>query len=76
MKLLTSAGKYMSIIRRVSPNPHVSSMAPVIHQINTRSWETLVLIKLKLGILTTVVTNPEKDINIPGSNIIMQKVIK
>ena len=46
-------------------------MAPGINQINTRSWETLVLITLRLGILTTVGTNPKKVINIPGSNIIM-----
>ena len=46
-------------------------MAPVINQINTRSWETLVLSTLKLGILTTVGTNPQIEINLPGSNIII-----
>ena len=50
-------------------------MALGIHQINTRSWETLVLIKLKLGILTTVGTNPQTEINIPGSNIIILLLI-
>ena len=46
-------------------------MDPGIHQINTRSWETLVLSKLKLGILTAVGKTPQIEINIPGSNIIM-----
>ena len=31
-------------------------MAPGIHQINTRSWETLVLITLNLGIVTAMGT--------------------
>ena len=55
----------------VSPNPHVSSMAPGIHQINTRSWDTLVLITLKLGILIAMGANPQTETNIPGSNKIM-----
>ena len=46
-------------------------MDPGNYQINTRSWETLVLIKFKLGILTTVDTVTKKEINIPGSNIII-----
>ena len=50
-------------------------MYPGIHQINTRYWETLVLITLKLGVLTTVGTKPKTEINIPGSNIIILLVI-
>ena len=50
-------------------------MSPGIHQINTRYWETLVLITLKLGVPTTVGTKPKTEINIPGSNIIILLVI-
>ena len=35
-KSTEGAKKYMQTIRRIGPNPHVSSMAPVIHQMNAR----------------------------------------
>ena len=50
-------------------------MALGINQINTRSWETLVLSTLKLGIITTVDTNTQTEISIPGRNIIMLLLI-
>ena len=43
----------MKIIRRIGLNPYVSSMDPGIYQMNARSWETLVIITLKVGLLNT-----------------------
>ena len=56
---------------KVGTNPHVSSMAPDIHNMNARSWETLVLGMLKVGILRNEDMTPQTKMNLIGSKIIM-----
>ena len=65
----------MYIILRIGLNPHVSYMSPGIHHKNARSWETLVLITLKVGLLSTVGKIPQTKINLTVSKKIILLLI-
>ena len=53
----------MYTILRVSPNPHVSYLAPGIHQMNARSQDTLVLNTVEVGLLKTAGMLKKTEIN-------------
>ena len=63
--------KDMQTTQRVSTNPPVSYMSMGIHQMNARSWKTLVLSMLKSDLLRTAGTIPYQEINLTESKIIM-----
>ena len=46
-------------------------MAPDVHQMNSRSWETLVLNMLKADLLRTAGKIPYQEINLTGTKRIM-----
>ena len=51
-------------------------MDPVIHQMNARSWETLVLSMLKVDLLSNVSTTMQIEIYLTGRNKTMMLLNK
>ena len=59
----------MYINQMIYTNPHVSSMALVINQMNAKYWGTLVQSILKAGLLRNAGTIPKMEINLTDSKI-------
>ena len=68
-RALSGTEKGMYINQMIYTNPHVSSMALVINQMNAKYWGTLVQSILKAGLLRTAGTIPKMERNLTDSKI-------